>query len=393
VTTPFDATELVGALIEQYREAADARDAIRVVRAPGRVNLIGEHTDYNLGFVLPAAIDREIRIAVVPTDDRRVDLTQIDTGDRLTFELDVERPKDRTWIDYVAGVAWALTASGRRPRGIRGVIASNLPAGAGLSSSAAIELASAWALLGEAASKIDPLELARTCQRAENEYVGVRSGLMDQFSVACGVGGSALLLDCRSLEWRAVPLPADVALVVIDTGVARNLGASAYNERRVECEAAVEGLKVVDPAIESLRDVSPAFLASNVSLIDPVVARRARHVVEENQRVLDVVDALAAGDMAAVGAAFAASHASLRDLYEVSSPELDALVEIATGVDGVLAARMTGAGFGGCTVNLIRPESASDLERAIGQAYPPRTGRHATLMPVIAAQGARFLAR
>jgi galactokinase len=393
VTSPFDAAALVEALIERYPEAAADRDSIQVVRAPGRVNLIGEHTDYNLGYVLPVAIDREIRMAVAPTDDRRVDLTRLDSASRGSFDLDIGRPRDGTWIDYVAGVAWALTESGRRPSGIRGVISSTLPAGAGLSSSAAIELASAWGLLGTAADESAPLDLARISQRAENAYVGLRSGLMDQFSVACGVAGAALLLDCRSLEWRPVGLPDDVALVVIDSNVSRSLNASAYNERRAQCEAAVAALRAIDPAIESLRDVKPAFLGKHIGALDEVVGRRARHIVEENSRVLDVVAALAADDISAVGAAFAASHASLRDLFEVSSPELDALVEIAAGVDGVLAARMTGGGFGGCTINLVRPDAIPALEAAVGRDYRARTGRTATVMPVSAAAGAGFLTR
>jgi galactokinase len=393
VTTTFSAGELVDALIDHYPQAADARDAIRVVRAPGRVNLVGEHTDYNLGYVLPAAIDCEIRIAVVPTDDRRVDLTRLDTRDRQAFDLDLERPKGGTWLDYVAGVAWALSEAGHRPRGIRGVIASTLPAGAGLSSSAAIELASAWALLGDAASQVPRLDLALAGQRAENEYVGLRSGLMDQFSVACGEATSALLLDCRSLEWGSVPLPDDVALVVIESGVSRDLGASAYNDRRAECEAAVASLRLVDPRIESLRDVTPELLAENIDRLDPLAARRARHVVEENRRVLEVVAALARRDMVTVGQAFAASHASLRDLFEVSAPELDALVDIAGAVDGVLAARMTGGGFGGCTINLVRPGAVRDLEVAIDAAYPGRTGRRAAVMAVTAVDGAGLIDR
>ena len=393
MTHPFEPDELVAACLERYPEAiGDAAD-IHLVRSPGRVNLIGEHTDYNLGFVLPAAIDREIRIAALPTGDRRVDLTRLDTGDRASFELDGGPPgRAGSWIDYVAGVAWALADAGHTITGLNGVIATTLPSGAGLSSSAALELAAAWAMLGDAAAEIEPLHLARTCQRAENEYVGVRSGLMDQFSAACGVAGSALFLDCRSLEWRPVRLPPDVALVVIDSGSSRRLGASEYNERRAQCETAVAALRTGDSSIESLRDVDARSLSDNLDRLDPIVARRARHVVEENDRVIDAVAALAAGDFAEVGRLFAASHASLRDLFEVSSPVLDALVEIATGVDGVIAARMTGAGFGGCTVNLVRPDSIRALELAIDRDYSNRTGRVATVMPVSAATGSGLLA-
>jgi len=274
---------------------------------------------------------------------------------------------------------------------VDGVIATTLPAGAGLSSSAALELAAAWALVGDAAAEIVPLGLARICQRAENEYVGVRSGLMDQFSAACGVAGSALFLDCRSLEWRAIRLPPDVDLVVIESGSPRRLGTSEYNERRAQCETAVAALHAADPAIESLRDVDVPTLTAYLGRLDPIVARRARHVVEENGRVIGAVAALTAGDLAEVGRLFAASHASLRDLFEVSSPELDALVEIATGVDGVIAARMTGAGFGGCTVNLVRPGAIRQLEAAVERDYSATTGRPATVMKVTAAQGAGIL--
>ncbi len=258
---PFEPDALVDALIAAVPEAARERDRIRVVRAPGRVNLIGEHTDYNLGFVLPAAIDLEIRIAYLPTDDRRVELTRLgdggDPADRDGFDLDADRRPTGTWLDYVAGTAWALADAGHPRRGLRGVIASTLPTASGLSSSAAIELASAWAMLDDdAAATIDPMTLARLCQRAENVYVGVQCGLMDQFASACGVDGSAVLLDCRSLEWRPVALPDDVVLVVLHTGSPRSLNASEYNARRSQCEAAVAELARDDPSIASLRDVT-----------------------------------------------------------------------------------------------------------------------------------------
>jgi galactokinase len=362
-----------------------------VVRAPGRVNLIGEHTDYNEGFVLPAAIDLEIRIAYLPTDDRRVELVRLDSGERDGFDLDTPRPKTGTWLDYVAGTAWSLAEAGLPLTGLRGVVASTLPTSAGLSSSAAIELASAWAMLHDGATRIEPFELARRCQRAENAYVGVQSGLMDQFAEACGVAGAAVLLDCRSSEWRAIRLPDDLALVVCHTGSARRLERSEYNVRRGQCEAAVAALAVRYPDIHSLRDVTPELLAESASALDPTAARRAEHVVSENARVGAVVDALAAGDLAAVGALFAASHASLRDQFEVSSPELDAMVEIATGVPGVVAARMTGAGFGGCTINLVRPDAVDRLRIAVERDYPARIGLTPMILPVRPVDGASRL--
>jgi galactokinase len=385
---PFEPDELVDALVRTEPAAAVRRGDIVVIRAPGRVNLIGEHTDYNEGFVLPAAIDLELRIAYVPTDDRRVELIRLDTGERDGFDLDRPRAKSGSWIDYVAGTAWALDEAGLPLTGMRGVVASTLPPNAGLSSSAAIELASAWAMLDEAASSVEPFTLARICQRAENGYVGVQSGLMDQFAEACGVAGAAVLLDCRSLAWRPVALPSDVTLVVLHTGSSRHLDGSAYNERRRQCEAAVAELARASPRIVSLRDVTLDVLDAARDRLDPIAFSRAEHVVTENARVEATVTALAANDLDAVGRLFAESHASLRDRYEVSSPELDAMVEIAVAVPGVIAARMTGAGFGGCTVNLVRPDAIDALRAAVETRYPARTGLTPLVLPVDAVDGA-----
>lgn len=344
--------------------------------------------------MLPAAIDREIRIAFVPSADRRVVLHRLDTGDVGEFDLDDLPARGGTWLDYPVGTAWALAEAGLPLRGLRGVIGSNLPAGAGLSSSAAIELATAQALLAEA-DRPEPMALARLAQRAENRFVGVQSGLMDQFAVACGRSDAALLLDCRSLAWRPVGLPLDeFRLVICDSGETRRLTGSEYNIRRDECRTAVAVLAGHDPDIRSLRDVSPALLdaAAAAGWLDPVVLRRAQHVVAENQRVLDTVDALERNDLAAVGRAFAASHASLRDLFDVSTTALDALVEIALGVPGVVAARMTGAGFGGCTVNLVRPAAVDDLRAAVTARYRAQTGLEARTFVVRPAAGAGYLA-
>jgi galactokinase len=372
--------------------AAAPADSILVVRAPGRVNLIGEHTDYNDGFVMPAAIGLEIRLAVLPTDDRRVVITLDDSGDTKGFDLDTIGPARGTWIDYVAGTAWALTAAGRPMSGFRGLLASNLPRGAGLSSSAALEMAAALALLGPEGSG-PPEARALAGQQSENGYVGVQSGVMDQFASAAGVADHAILLDCRSLEWRPVPLPLrDFALVVCHSGSSRRLDTSAYNERRAECDRAVAAIARLDPAVRSLRDVDPAMLEAADELMDPVAARRARHVVEENIRVLETEHALAAGDLIEVGRLFAASHASLRDLFEVSSPELDALVEIATSTEGVVAARLTGAGFGGSTINLVRHDRVGAFRANIEREYPARTGLRPRVLEVDPVDGASFIA-
>jgi galactokinase len=388
----FAPDELAAALVEVEPALAARHDEIRVVRAPGRVNLIGEHTDYNEGFVLPAAIDLELRIAYLPTTDRRVELTRLDTGDREGFDLDRSRPKNGSWLDYVAGTAWALDEVGLPLTGLRGVIASTLPTSAGLSSSAAIELVSAWAMLDDRAATVDRFELARRCQRAENGYVGVMGGLLDQFAESCGVAGSALFLDCRSNEWRPVPLPPELDLVVLHTGSTRSLTRSEYNVRRSQCESAVATLSGADPAIRSLRDVTAETLAAAAGRLDPVEFRRASHIVGENERVGATVEALETGDLEAVGMLFAASHASLRDDYEVSSPELDAMVDIAVSVPGVLAARMTGAGFGGCTVNLVRPDAVDALATAVRERYPARTGLTPMILPVHVADGAGRIA-
>jgi galactokinase len=270
-------------------------------------------------------------------------------------------------------------------------VASNLPRGAGLSSSAALELASAWALTGEDGGGLDALTRARLCQRAENAYVGMNCGLMDQFASSLGVAGAAMLLDCRTLEHRAVPLPLDrYALVVCHTGSSRALTASQYNARRAQCEAAVAALAVDNPEIRALRDVPPAMLAVLRERVDEESYRRCEHVVFENLRAEATVEALGAGDMATVGRLFAQSHESLRDLYGVSSPELDALVEIATGTPGVVAARMTGAGFGGCTVNLVERGAVERLTERVRSWYPARTGMNPRVYAVEAVDGAGY---
>ncbi len=380
--------EALGAALLRRVPDVDRR-AIRIVRAPGRVNLIGEYTDINLGLVMPAAIDLEMRIAFVPSADRRVELTSLTSGERDGFGLDAIGPRRGRWIDYVAGTAAMLQVSGVAVHGLRGVVASTLPIGAGLSSSAALELAAAWALTGPGGPPLERLALAQLAQRAENEYVGVQCGLMDQFSAAFGVPGRALLLDCRSLEHRRVPLPlVSHRLVVLHTGSPRRLEASAYNERRATCEAAVSRIARVEPAVRSLRDVDRALLARVGDLLDPVMLRRVRHVVCENERVLATETALRAGDLEAVGQLWAASHASLRDDFEVSSPALDALVEIAGATPGVAAARMTGAGFGGCTVNLVEREAVPRLRARVEETYPARTGLRPLILPVEPAAGA-----
>ena len=383
----MDRDALVDRLLTVLDGAGDAVLA-RVVRAPGRVNLIGEHTDYNDGYVLPAAIDLEMRIAYVPSDDGRVRLRSDATGDEAAFAATDPGDREGGWRDYVAGTAWAMGGAGLPTHGLTGVLASSVPVGAGLSSSAALELVSAWAMSGIDAPAVDPLALARIAQHAENDYVGVRCGLMDQFASAAGVAGSAVLLDCRTLEHRAVPIPAGVVLVVAHSGVPRSLGSSAYNERRAQCEAAVAVIARHEPSVRALRDVTPDMLDSYAAELDPIVARRARHVVEEDERVLAAERAFAGGDLHEVGRLFGASHASLRDLYEVSVPELDTLVALSVGTPGVVASRMTGAGFGGCTVSLVHEDAVDRLRDRIQREYPALTGREPRVWVVRAVAGA-----
>ena len=377
------------------RLGGGARPAgIEVVRAPGRVNLIGEHTDYNGGWVLPAAIDMEIWIAFVPTDEQRIELTSLSLDETRMARFDDLIPRSeradgsRSWLDYASGTAWALIGAGVPVRGIRGVVDSNLPVGSGLSSSAALEVASARALLDPAHDPPVPSRIAAIAQRGENFYVGVKGGILDQFSSACGAADHAIQLDCRSLESRLVSLPPGVALVVCDTGSPHRLEASAFNTRRAECYEGVRIVALHEPGVEQLRDVEPEMLARWRHEMPEAVARRCEHIVRENARVGETVRALETGDLVAVGRLFVESHASLRDLYEVSSPELDAMVEIASGVPGVIGARMTGAGFGGCTVNLVRGAAVPALRDAVLTHYPARTGLTPAVHVVRAVDGA-----
>jgi galactokinase len=389
-----DPERLRWSLVAVAPDVVEDPQAVRIVRAPGRVNLIGEHTDDNDGFVLPATIDLELRIAFVRTDERRALVTLDETGETAEVDLNALGPRHRTgrWIDYIAGVAWALQGAGVPVYGFRGLLASTLPPSAGLSSSAALELAAAFALTEPPGGGQDPMTLARLCQRTENEFVGARCGLIDQFAVAHGQPGAALFLDCRSLAWRPVPLPLeDHVLVVCHTGSTRRLLASEYHARREDCERAVAILARDDPAIRALRDVSEAMLPDLRGRLEERVYRRVEHVVRENRRVLATVQALTAGDLAAVGELFAESHRSLRDLYEVSSPELDALVEIAAGTPGVVAARMTGAGFGGCTVNLVARDAVARLRDRVVSLYPARTGLQPRVLVVEPTAGAGIL--
>ena len=383
----LDPERLIGFLTDLAGPASRPEEA-RLVRAPGRVNLIGEHTDYNDGLVLPVAIGLETWIAFVPTDDRTVQLQTEGEGEAAAFDLDAIGARRGSWIDYVAGTAWALRQARVPVRGLRGVVAADLPREAGLSSSASLELAAAWALSIDVPPALSGLDLARACQSGENDYVGVQCGLMDQFAVACGQPGAAMLLDCRTLDYRPVPLPGDLALVVCHTGSRRRLGASAYNARRTMCEQSVAAVAALRPEVRSLRDLGAGDLDWLAGVVDEEHFSCCRHVITENARVEATVAALEDADDDALGRAFAESHASLRDDYQVSSTELDLLVEIATGTPGVVAARMTGAGFGGCTVNLVQPEAVDRLRHAVDHEYQAASGLEPTVLVVAAVAGA-----
>jgi galactokinase len=364
----------------------------RVAWAPGRVNLIGEHTDYNDGFVLPMALERGIAVAFAPRADRRLRAFATALDEHAELALDaLAPPGGHGFSSYVAGVAWAMQAAGLDTTGLDLVVDGDLPIGAGLSSSAALEMAVARALCAAGEIPWDARRFALLGQRAENAYVGVACGIMDQFAAAACQAGAALLLDCRSLEHRPVKVPETTRVLVMDTGLRRGLAGSAYNERRDACERAVAALKTLDPAIRSLRDATVDLLATARDGMDAAAFRRASHVIPEILRPGRMAEALAAGDLAQAGRLMDASHASLRDLYEVSCPELDALVEAARAHPSCFGARMTGAGFGGCAVALVATRQAPDVAEAARDGYRRRTGREATVFACRPAGGARLL--
>ncbi len=353
-----------------------------VVRAPGRVNLIGEHTDYNDGFVLPMAIERAVWIALRPRPDKRVRVYALDLAEWAEFSLNALQP-DKGWAEYLKGVAWAWQEAGYSLCGWEGVLTGDVPRGAGLSSSAAVEMATARAFQAVSGFAWEPATMARLGQRAENAWVGVRCGIMDQMIAAAGRRGHALLIDCRTLETQSVPLPEGVVVVILDTATRRGLVDSAYNERRRQCEAAARHF-----GVPALRDVSAAELSARDRELDEVIRRRARHVISENDRTLAAAAAMRRGDAATLGRLMDASHVSLRDDFEVSSPALDTMVTLARRHPGCLGARMTGAGFGGCAVALVVAAQAEAFAAEVATAYRAATGLEPTITITTAADGA-----
>ena len=361
----------------------------RIFRAPGRVNLIGEHTDYNDGFVMPAAIELSCWVAIAESEDRRLVLHSQNLQETVELDLDQSQPlRRKRWSDYVQGVAVELQQHGEKLRGANLLIHSEVPIGSGLSSSAAIEVASGLALLANSGAELDRLKLARLCQRAENEFVGARCGIMDQFTACFGQAKHALVLDCRSLEYRPLPLPAGVELVICDSGVRHELATGEYNARRAQCEAGVRVLARHRPDVRALRDASLDDLERNRSQLGEVVYRRCRHVVTENARVLQAAQALERGDLPDFGRLMGESHLSLRFDYEVSCPELDLLVDLAGKQQGVYGARMTGGGFGGCTINLVEAGEVEAFRKAVSRGYREAAGKTARIYVSKAAAGA-----
>jgi galactokinase len=363
----------LGELREKFRNEFGGEP--RLYRAPGRVNLIGEHTDYNDGFVLPAALELRTWVAAAARRDRRLRIRSLRLGSGVEFELDDPAPiPRRDWSDYVRGVAVMLQRAGHRLVGADLLIDSDVPIGAGLSSSAALEVSTGYALLDLAGVAVDRTELALCCQRAENEFVGMRCGVMDQFVSCHGAAAHALLLDCRSLAFRLVPIAPSVRLVICNSMVRHQLAAGEYNLRRAECERGVALLKSALPAIRALRDVDIAELTAHAALLPELTLRRCRHIVTENERVERAGAALDAGRVEEFGRLMNASHVSMRDDYEISCRELDILVELAWRVEGVLGSRMTGGGFGGCTVSMVRAEAVERFRASLAAGYAAATG-------------------
>ena len=359
------------ALVDAFRAAIDAGGV--VVRAPGRVNLIGEHTDYNDGLALPAAIDLATWVALRPRDDSTLLIRSATLDSEVSVDLAAPLLAANGWSDYVVGVAWALQQAGIGLTGASLSLYSELPLGAGLASSAALEVGVALALLSRAGVALEPLAVAQLCQQAENTFVGARCGLLDQIAVTHGRVGHALLLDCRSLAIGPIPVPASVRLVLCNSMARHAHTTGGFNRRRQECEMAVERLRRHRPALRSLRDLTWRDFSDLESHLPDPLDRRVRHVLSENARVSEMAAALATRDDATIGRCMAASHASLRDLYEVSTPELDWLVTLAGHQPGVIGTRMMGGGFGGCTISLVDTANVEGFVTVVRKEYWRKT--------------------
>jgi galactokinase len=360
----------------------------RFVQAPGRVNLIGEHTDYNDGFVLPAAIQFQTTVGIAPRPDQTLAIFSENYAEQVEFQQqELPAQARQHWSDYVVGVARKLEEAGVRLPGANLLIHGGVPQGAGLSSSASLEAAVCQAFLDVAHRKLGGTEMALLCQRAENEFVGARCGIMDQFVSVHGRKDHALLLDCRSLEYRHQPIPQEVRLVICNTMVRHSVAGGEYNQRRRECETAAKYFSSIKPAVKALRDVSMEDLEKCGSALPETVRKRARHVILENARVMDAGNALAGHDLRRFGQLMRESHVSLRDDFEVTCRELDVMVEVASAVDGVYGARMTGGGFGGCTINLVQRDKAEAFATNVSEGYERAMGQEPEIYICTAGDG------
>lgn len=353
-----------------------------IVRAPGRVNLIGEHTDYNDGFVLPMAIDRAVWIALRPRDDGRVFVRSLEQPEPTDFSLDGIQHKDKGWSEYVKGMAVMLQNAGYDLNGWEGVLSSDVPVGSGLSSSAALEMGVGCAFSAVSRFSFNGVKMARLGQKAENEWVGANTGIMDQMISANGRAGYALLIDCRDLSIQSYPLPDDTIIMIMDTMTRHSHIDSGYNERRASCEKAADYF-----GVSHLRDVGLEQLHSAESELDEISYHRAHHVITENHRVMNAVQAMRAGDAATLGALMNASHTSLRDDFEVTNDALDIMAGLAQTQPACYGARMTGGGFGGCVVGLVQENKVEEITTAVARKYEAKTGLKPDIYITSAANG------
>lgn len=361
-------------------------------RAPGRVDLMGSHTDYNMGFVMTMSIDRDTWIAACPCEDRTVTIHSCNTPGGATFSLsDIQRDEAVPWTNYVRGVAAAMKSSGRNLHGFKGLVHSTIPFGSGLSSSAALEMAAALIFLAVSDLAIDPVDLALIGQRAENDFVGVSTGILDQYSSMMGRQGCAILLDCRQLTDKIVPVNPALRVVICDTKLERNLVGSEYDERRAQCEAGVRLLRSYYPDITALRDVSTEMLFKHQQDLHDVIGKRCQFVIEENQRVLDLQEILPNGHLAELGSLFSASYQGARDLYEICSPSMESMMSAMSTAPGVVASRQAGAGFGGSMVSLVKAECVEQFAGHVVETYTKNTAVAPAVFPVEPADGASVL--